>query len=96
MVGGGDHKSFGIPCNDPYGDPVSIEELDEFAREQWETRVLNSEGPARWSGLRVKREERQPPPIAARRIVLFGGRLSLTVLGVGKECREGLNLLPTW
>ncbi|KAG6997517.1 hypothetical protein G7Y79_00040g076820 [Physcia stellaris] len=37
LVGGGNHMSFGIPCNDPYGDPVSIEELDEYAREQWES-----------------------------------------------------------
>lgn len=37
LVGGGNHKSFGIPCSDPYGDPVSIEELDEYAREQWES-----------------------------------------------------------
>ena len=36
LTGGGDHKSFGVPCNTPGKYPVSIAELDEFARKQWE------------------------------------------------------------
>lgn len=37
LTGGGSHLSFGVPCSDPYGDPISIEDLDEYAREQWES-----------------------------------------------------------
>lgn len=29
--------SFGVPCNDPSGEPISIEVLDEYARDQWES-----------------------------------------------------------
>ena len=29
--------SFGVPCIDPIGDPVTVEELDDYAREQWES-----------------------------------------------------------
>lgn len=36
LTGGGNHKSFGVPCNTPGKDPVSIAELDAFARRQWE------------------------------------------------------------
>ena len=36
LTGGGDHKSFGVPCNTPVEDRVSISQLDEFARGQWE------------------------------------------------------------
>lgn len=36
LTGGGNHKSFGVPCNTPGKQPVSIAELDEFARKQWE------------------------------------------------------------
>lgn len=36
LTGGGDNKSFGVPCNTPSKHPVLIEELDEFARRQWE------------------------------------------------------------
>lgn len=36
LTGGGNHKSFGVPCNPPVGDAISIPALDEFARKQWE------------------------------------------------------------
>ena len=36
LTGGGNHKSFGVPCNTPDKDPVSVPQLDEFARRQWE------------------------------------------------------------
>ena len=36
LTGGGNHKSFGIPCNPPAKDGVTIEQLDDFARKQWE------------------------------------------------------------
>ena len=36
LTGGGNHKSFGVPCNTPDKNPISIAELDEFARRQWE------------------------------------------------------------
>jgi len=36
LTGGGDHNSFGVPCNTPDKHPVSIPELDEYARKQWE------------------------------------------------------------
>lgn len=36
LAGGGDTKSWGIPCLTPDDDPVTIPELDEFARRQWE------------------------------------------------------------
>ena len=36
LTGGGNHKSFGIACNTPDKHPVSIAQLDDFARRQWE------------------------------------------------------------
>ncbi|KAL9122844.1 MAG: hypothetical protein Q9187_000601 [Circinaria calcarea] len=36
LTGGGNHKSFGVPCNTPDKDLVSIPQLDEYARKQWE------------------------------------------------------------
>ena len=36
LTGGGSHKSFGVPCDDPDDDAPTVEELDEFARHQWE------------------------------------------------------------
>ncbi|MCJ1236812.1 RNA polymerase II transcription factor B 52 kDa subunit [Varicellaria rhodocarpa] len=36
LTGGGNHKSFGVPCNTPDKIPISIPQLDEFARKQWE------------------------------------------------------------
>lgn len=36
LTGGGDHKSFGAPCKVSRRDAVSVAELDEFARKQWE------------------------------------------------------------
>ena len=36
LTGGGSHKSFGVPCNAPANDAISIAGLDEFARKQWE------------------------------------------------------------
>ena len=37
LTGGGNHKSFGVPCNTPSKHPVGVSELDEFARRQWES-----------------------------------------------------------
>lgn len=36
LTGGGDHKSFGVPCSTSKKDVVTIAQLDEFARKQWE------------------------------------------------------------
>ncbi|MCJ1310747.1 RNA polymerase II transcription factor B 52 kDa subunit [Agyrium rufum] len=36
LTGGGNHKSFGVPCDTPKQDRVSIIQLDSFARRQWE------------------------------------------------------------
>lgn len=36
LTGGGDHKSFGVPCGTSRADVVTISQLDEFARKQWE------------------------------------------------------------
>lgn len=36
LTGGGNHRSFGVPCNTPEKERVSIPQLDEFARSQWE------------------------------------------------------------
>lgn len=36
LTGGGGHKSFGVPCNTREQRPISVAELDEFARRQWE------------------------------------------------------------
>ena len=36
MTGGGNHNSFGVPCNTPDKNPISVAELDEYARRQWE------------------------------------------------------------
>jgi len=35
LTGGGDHQSFGVPSSADNGD-VTIENLDEYARNQWE------------------------------------------------------------
>lgn len=36
LTGGGDHRSFGVPCSTLDKQHVSIEYLDTFARKQWE------------------------------------------------------------
>lgn len=36
LTGGGDHKSFGVPCSTSRKDDVTMSKLDEFARKQWE------------------------------------------------------------
>ncbi|KAL8832031.1 MAG: hypothetical protein Q9191_000524 [Dirinaria sp. TL-2023a] len=36
LTGGGSHKSFGVPFDDSNHGKISIEELDEYARRQWE------------------------------------------------------------
>lgn len=36
LTGGGNHKSFGVPCNVPAKKAIPIAGLDEFARKQWE------------------------------------------------------------
>ncbi|KAK7516716.1 putative TFIIH and nucleotide excision repair factor 3 complexes subunit [Phyllosticta citriasiana] len=37
LTGGGNHRSFGVPCDTPPHDRISIDELDEYARRKWET-----------------------------------------------------------
>ena len=36
LTGGGDHRSFGVPCSEPDKTTVSVDYLDTFARKQWE------------------------------------------------------------
>ena len=36
LTGGGDHRSFGVPCSTPDKTPITIDYLDTFARRQWE------------------------------------------------------------
>ncbi|KAK3075113.1 RNA polymerase II transcription factor B 52 kDa subunit [Teratosphaeriaceae sp. CCFEE 6253] len=36
LTGGGDHRSFGVPCQTADKAPVTIDYLDAFARRQWE------------------------------------------------------------
>lgn len=36
LTGGGNHRSFGVPCADRDEKPVSVDYLDAFARRQWE------------------------------------------------------------
>jgi transcription initiation factor TFIIH subunit 4 len=36
LTGGGNHRSFGVPCTVPDGKKQSIADLDEWARSQWE------------------------------------------------------------
>lgn len=36
LTGGGNHKSFGVPSDNPNEKKVTIEILDEFAQRQWE------------------------------------------------------------
>lgn len=36
LTGGGDHKSFGVPCKTPESKRVSIAQLDAYAQRQWE------------------------------------------------------------
>lgn len=35
LTGGGNHKSFGVPCNTPSKENPTVEQLDTFARNQW-------------------------------------------------------------
>ncbi|POW20255.1 hypothetical protein PSHT_03769 [Puccinia striiformis] len=37
LTGGGNHCSFGVPCNTPINSIVSIDELDKYGTEKWET-----------------------------------------------------------
>ena len=36
LTGGGQHNSFGVPCNAAADGQISVAELDDFARRQWE------------------------------------------------------------
>ncbi|KAH0542173.1 hypothetical protein FGG08_003394 [Glutinoglossum americanum] len=36
LTGGGQHQSFGVPCDTPDKHKISLESLDAFARSQWE------------------------------------------------------------
>lgn len=36
LTGGGNHRSFGVPCSTPDKTPVTVDYLDTFARQQWE------------------------------------------------------------
>ena len=36
LTGGGNHKSFGVPCTTPLDERIPIARLDEYARKQWE------------------------------------------------------------
>ncbi|KAF2098055.1 transcription factor Tfb2 [Rhizodiscina lignyota] len=36
LTGGGNHRSFGVPCSTPDPDKIDVENLDKFARQQWE------------------------------------------------------------
>jgi transcription initiation factor TFIIH subunit 4 len=36
LTGGGNHRSFGVPCSEPDDKPVTVDYLDAFARKQWE------------------------------------------------------------
>lgn len=36
LTGGGNHRSFGVPCSTPDKTQVTVEYLDTFARKQWE------------------------------------------------------------
>ena len=36
LTGGGTHRSFGVPCSTPDDTRVTIQDLDAFARKQWE------------------------------------------------------------
>jgi transcription initiation factor TFIIH subunit 4 len=49
LTGGGNHRSFGVPCETPEVDRVGTRVLDDFARTQWEAilyYVVGSAGPA--------------------------------------------------
>lgn len=37
LTGGGDHRSFGVPYDGSEGDRMSIMQLDDFARRQWDS-----------------------------------------------------------
>jgi len=48
LTGGGNHRSFGVPCDTAEGDKVDENFLDDFARIQWEAilyYVVGSAGP---------------------------------------------------
>lgn len=37
LTGGGNHQSFGVPCDTPEEERVDIESIDDFARSRWES-----------------------------------------------------------
>jgi transcription initiation factor TFIIH subunit 4 len=36
LTGGGDHRSFGVPCSTPSKEKPTVEQLDSYARKQWD------------------------------------------------------------
>lgn len=50
LTGGGNHRSFGVPCSTPDKNKVDIAFLDQFARKQWEAILYYMVGST--SGLR--------------------------------------------
>lgn len=36
LTGGGSHRSFGVACSTPNENPLSVAQLDDYARQQWE------------------------------------------------------------
>lgn len=56
LVGGGNHRSFGIPCETPDEKAVDVDFLDAFARKQWEAilyYMVGSTGAGIASGINI-------------------------------------------
>ncbi|KAL2355367.1 transcription factor Tfb2-domain-containing protein [Cryomyces antarcticus] len=56
LTGGGNHRSFGVPCSTPDKHQVSIDFLDAYAQRQWETilyYVVSSAGTGMEGGIEI-------------------------------------------
>lgn len=83
LTGGGNHRSFGVPCVETGSKRVSIERLDAFARGQWETilhYMVGSAGSALVGGSEISPASKTLLDLG-HFIELRGGRASITQAG---------------
>ncbi|KAK5716817.1 RNA polymerase II transcription factor B 52 kDa subunit [Elasticomyces elasticus] len=75
LTGGGNHRSFGVPCNTVDATPVTISYLDTFARNQWEAILYYVVGSAH-TGLGGRNDTAAISP-GTQRLLQNGGFVAL-------------------
>ncbi|KAK5701391.1 RNA polymerase II transcription factor B 52 kDa subunit [Elasticomyces elasticus] len=75
LTGGGNHRSFGVPCNTVDKTPVTISYLDTFARNQWEAILYYVVGSAH-TGLGGRNDTAAISP-GTQRLLQNGGFVAL-------------------